>query len=121
MAITFKIGISSVDAVQIYPTYEYKPSEEKIDSVHRSRSGSLYQYKWGDYEKWEVPVEYVPNSIAATINSWWNTNTELLFFIVSDSNVEVNSIILRNDKRPLAEFNKPYDVYKKGKIIMETY
>lgn len=121
MALTFELGISSSDAVTLYPEYNYKGGEVQLRTEHRTKSGKMYLYKWGEYRKIQFNVNYLPASDASLVNSWWDTNTELLFFITSDTATEVHSVVLMNKDTPFQQFNKPYADKYKGKVLLEGY
>lgn len=121
MSTTFELGISSATAVTLYPEWDYWEGEKQIRTEMRAKSGRLRLYKWYDYEKISFSNNWVPASDAAVVNSWWDSNTKLLFFITSGSATEVHSVMLMNDDTPLAAYNKPYNNYFKGKIELEGY
>jgi hypothetical protein len=121
MGLSFELGVSSSDAITLYPEYDYKDASKLIESRHRTLSGRQYQYKWGDYEHFEFSLQYVSEANAAIVNSWWDSRAELLFFVNSGGATDVYSVMLMNKDNPLAGYNKPYDVYRKGKIILESY
>lgn len=121
MAITFELGVSSATAIQLYPEYDYKDNTKLIESRHRTLSGRQYEYKWGQYERFEFSLNYVSEANAMIVNSWWSSRAELLFFIDSGGSTDVYSVMLMNNDNPLSQYNKPYDSYRKGKIILESY
>ena len=121
MAYIYSLGPTSGTAIVLEPTYAFADVTEKIQSEHRTQSGKSYIYKWGDYRRFSIPVEYFSVSSAAIINSWWETNTELLFFISSDSGVDVSSVRISNKSAPFVSFAKPYDDEMNGTILLETY
>lgn len=121
MALTFELGISSATTVTILPTYAFKPDEKQIRSETRTRSGKLFEYKWGAYTRFKVPVEFVNGSDYSLINSWFDSRTQLLFFITSDSATEVHSVMIRNNETPLNMHPKPHYTLWKGTIVLETY
>lgn len=121
MALTFELGISSSDAVTLYPEYNYKGGDVQLKNQARTLSGKLYLYKRGDYEKFQFSVNYLPASDASLVNSWWDTNTKLLFFINSSTATEVHSVILMNKDTPFQQFNIPYADKYKGKVLLEGY
>lgn len=65
--------------VELFPEYDYKDSGEKIEARHRTRDGSEYVYKWGEYREIEFDVKYVSSSFKVTVNSWWAVNESLVF------------------------------------------
>jgi hypothetical protein len=121
MTILFELGISSADAVTLYPTWDMDSNKKKMETSLKTLSGKGFVYKWGDYERWILKCEYYTVADAAIVNSWHDTNTELLFFITSDSITEVHSVRSMGKDRPFTEYQKPYTDKMKGKIILETY
>jgi len=121
MSLTFQLGISSIDAIQLMPEYDFSNSVKLIESRHRTQAGTQYSYKWGDYARFEFSLEYVTEANATIINSWWQSRSELLFFVDSGGTTDIYSVMVMNDDRPLDGYNKPYDSYRNGKLILETY
>jgi len=116
----YELGISSVDAVELIPDYSYKSPEIKIESKSRTRAGKLYSTKYGSYKHISFNVDYVSSATAALVNSWWETDTELLFFITSGGTTETHSVMLQGET-PIGGFNAPSIEYYRGKINLETY
>ncbi|NIP50488.1 MAG: hypothetical protein GWN13_00650, partial [Phycisphaerae bacterium] len=58
---------------------------------------------------------------ASIVNSWWSSRAELLYFVTSDTMTDVYSVMIMNKENPLGGYNKPYDTYRKGKLILESY
>lgn len=121
MTLVFQLGPSSATAVTLRPEYDYAEPDRKIESRHRTLSAKEYVYRWSSYERFEFSVQYVPAGDAAIVNSWWDSNTNLLFFITSDSTTEVHSVRLGGEEKPLTGFNPPYHTYRQGKILLEGY
>jgi hypothetical protein len=115
----YRLFVDSSNGVTIEPEWDFKYQDKKIEDEHRMRSGGRYVYKWGSFKKWKVPVNYVNSSFMAIVNSYWASNTALLFKSQSDS--AVYSVQITNDDLPIAEFVKPYDTLFKGVIELETY
>lgn len=118
---TYELGPSSATAAELYPEYDYKKRTNKIETKHRSLSGKQYTYKWSTFDEFEFSVDWVTASDMSVINSWWESDTDLLFFITSDSTTEVHSVRIQGEETPLTEYNKPYDNFYKGKIRLSTY
>lgn len=111
----------ALGVLQIYPEWEMKRFTKQNRHDHRTKGGKLYSYTWGDYERFEIPVDYVPNSKASIVNSWWSTDALIYFKIYSGGVWEVNSCHLMNDSAPLPSFVRPYTNYRKGNLILETF
>lgn len=91
MTVTFQLGTSSVDAITILPEYSSTFGEKQLRSEIRTQNGRAYIYKWGDYDRIKLNLDFVSGANANTINDWWDSNTELLFFINSgEQNYEIN-------------------------------
>lgn len=111
--------VDSSNSVTLEPEWDFEQGQKKNETVHRTRAGNRFVYKWGEFETFKFSLNFVDSSTAAIVNSWWNTNTELLFS--TDGGVTVSSVQLTNRSKPLARFNMPYDDEYKGKIELETY
>lgn len=121
MSLTFELGVNSATAIQLYPEYDFGDDTKLIESRHRTLSGAQYSYRWANYEHFEFSLNFVTQANASIINSWWDSRAELLFFVSSGGSTDVYSVMLMNNENPLDGFNKPYDSYRKGKIILESY
>lgn len=121
MSTTYELGITSATAITLYPEYDLKIEEKQIRNEHRSKSGKLRVYKWGDYNRINFNVNWLAAADAAIVNSWWDSNTELLFFVTSDTATQVYSVMILNKETPMNQFNAPYREYYKGKILLEGY
>ena len=121
MSIAYSLGITSSDAITLYPEWNYRKGENQITTRHRTRSGKLYSYIWADYQTINFALNWITASNAAIVNSWWDSGTELLFFVVDGATTEVNSVLITNKDTPLAQLNQPYTTYYKGVIKLEEY
>ena len=117
---TWALFVDSANSISFEPEWGKTDPDKKIESQHRTKTGGLYRYKWGGYSQFKFNVEYVNSSDAAIINSWWNTNTELLFMDEDDATT-VSSVQIMNGAKPLTEKIKPYLEYTVGTINLSTY
>ena len=118
----FLLGIASGDAITIYPVHEkYKNILQHTRSEARGKTGKHFEYKWGDWRKLGMDLQYVTPSDVSIINSWWDSRAELLLFIESSTATEVHSVMIMNEETPLAGFVKPYDDLYMGTLKLETY
>jgi len=69
--------------------------------------------------EFKFTVNYVNSSFNAIVNSWWDTNTNLLF--MKQGETQVYSVRLSNRSSPIDGFVKPYDDLFKGIINLGTY
>jgi len=120
-SLVVKLGPTSQQAITLNLKYNSTFSKYQMRADHRTLSGKLYVYLWSNYIKHKINVTYMQTSQAAIVNSWWQTNTELLLFITSDSNTEVQSVVLLNKEFPMTKFVKPYNTYMEGKLELESY
>jgi hypothetical protein len=111
----------ALGVLRIYPEWEMKRFTKQNRNEHRTKGGKLYSYTWGDYDRFEIPVEYVSNSKASIINSWWSTDALIYFKIYSGGVWEVNTCHLMNESAPLPSFQRPYTNYRKGTLTLETF
>lgn len=144
----FSLGISSADAIVLRPEFDYKESKTQIKNSKRTISGKNFNYIFNNYQTFEVPVDYVHSDNAAIINSWWLSDTKLIFYKVRETSPgyglledggfflledgqqmefepgyisEVFSVYIVNRDKPLSQITKPYDYYYRGTIQLESY
>jgi len=116
---TFRLFVDSSNGLDVNPEWDYKETDEKIESRHRTRDGSELVYKWGEFEAKEFTVMFVNSEFASIVNSWWSSNTNLLW--MEEGGSAVNSVHIVNSKKPIDSFIKPYKDLFKGKIQLGTY
>lgn len=105
-------------SLDIEADYEgYKDSAVRIENTHRVRDGGLYIYKWGGFDKINLPVSFVNSSYQAIVNSWWDSGAALVY----TNGTDVSSVYVRNKSKPIDTLMKPYDDQFKGVIILESY
>ena len=114
----YELGVSSATAVQLYPDFNIKTGRKQIRNEHRSKSGRLRLYKWGEYHKIKFKLEWVPAADANTINSWWRANTELLWFVTSGTTTITEEVMLLNKETPLNQYSEPYDNLLRGTLLL---
>ena len=107
--------------VEITPEWNFDRKDTQIKNEHRTRSGKRYVYKWGSYVKFSFGITFASSSDAALINSWWITNTKLLFSSNSGELTQVYSVMITANDFPLGQFQKPYTDRFKGTIDLEGY
>lgn len=115
----YRLFVDSSNGVTITPEYNFKEEGKKIENVHRVRSGAQYVYLWGSYNKWKFTVKYVNSEFKSIVNSWWETNTNLLF--MEEGSSKVSTVRLSSKKLPVGKYMKPYDNEFQGVIELETY
>jgi len=114
---TFQLGPTSATAIDIFPEFDFKNNRKKIETSHRLQNADRYVYKTGAYDKFQYKVMYVSSSDMSLVNSWWESNTELLFWIDS----AVSSVMLVGDAKPIDQYQKPYTDLFHGTIKLEGY
>lgn len=116
---TFRLFVDSATGLDIDPEYDFKDSAERIESRHRTRDGSEYAYRWGDFRKFEFSVSFVNSEFKSVVNSWWNSGTDLLFMEVGAT--DVTSVHIVSKSQPIDKLVKPYTDLFAGKITLESY
>lgn len=113
------IIIDSLNSVYLNPEYDLKQSDKKLESKHRRPIGQQEIFKWGNYKKNEFSIKYISRDQRSIINSYWSTNTELIF--TQSGQAEINSVHLTNKNIPINQFVLPYNNLFQGVIELETY
>ncbi len=108
--------------IEVFPNWDYTNADKKIQSEHRTSGGKYYRYVWGNYKEFKFSLNFVNFSDATVINSWWGGDKKLLFGVASgDAFSIISSVMIMEDDTPLSAFEKPYETYYKGKLILSTY
>lgn len=116
---TFRLFVDSSNGVDVNPEWDFKEQQEKIENRHRTRDGSEYVYKWGEFTTLKFKVTFVNSSFKSIVNSWWNTNTNLLW--MEEGGTAVTSVQLINKTQPVDSFMKPYTDLFGGTLEIGTY
>lgn len=98
------------DSVTLSPNDGYtKPGVVEF-SRERTRDGTLYQYRWFNKLRWEIPISFIPSSIATVVNSWWSSGVGSLFLYPDMINSPTASYEVRivNAETPLGTERTPY-------------
>lgn len=106
-------------AVSLSPEYDYKIDHRKVENSHRTRSGRLYKYKWGEFKQVKFSAEFLSSSDMCKVNSWWGSNTPLRLYDTGSS--VVVSGYLSNNATPINQLQRPYTDQFKGVIELESY
>lgn len=113
------VTVDSLNSVYLEPEYNFKFDDKKIEDKHRSAIGRQEIFKWGDYDSAKFDVMYVSSGTRTVINSYWDTNAELLF--VQSGQLEVRSVHITNKNTPINQFVLPYNNLYQGTIELETF
>lgn len=116
---TYRLFVDSDNGVDIDPEYNYVQKDKKVEARHRVRSGKEYVYKFGEFNVFKFGVMYVDSSFKSIVNSYWNSNTELLFMEVGAT--QVYSVRITNKELPIGQAIKPSTTEFKGKIELGSY
>jgi len=120
LSVLFMLGISSTDAIQINPVnFRKRKKQNRMD--FKTLGGKRFAKILGDFSNIEFSLDFISNSDAAIINSWWESDASLWFFETGSTGVEVTSVYIVNDSTPIDGYNAPYTTYRRGKIKLETY
>ena len=115
----YALFVDSSNSVSFNPEFDFTRRDNKIEDVHRVRSGEQYRYKWGEFARFSMTVKYLNSADMSIINSWWSTNTDLLF--MEEGTTDVYSVHIANKDTPIGKQALPYDNQFYGKLELETY
>lgn len=110
---------SDREALRVEPDFGYAPGGAKEESVHRTPDGSRYNYRWGSYRKFSVPVSWVDSEFRSSANSWWDAGTGLQW--TEDAGLSVHSVKIVGAEMPIARVEAPYTDQWGGTLDLETY
>ncbi len=115
----FRLYVNSANGVDVNVEYDFKDTGRKFESRHRVRSGAEYVYKWGEWTELKFSIAFVNSEFKSIVNSWWSSNTDLLWKEVDVAGI--TSVHLINKSKPVDRLVKPYNDLFRGKIELGTY
>jgi len=121
MVVHYYLGITSLDQIELFPDVNYTNGKIANIDEYRLNLGSFKNYKNFDYAHISFETDWINSSNAAIVNSWWDSQTMLKFFVVDSGSITVNDVILTNNISPFAGFSPPYTELFKGVIQLEEY
>lgn len=121
MTMTYTLGPTSATEITLIPAWDYTDGEDMNRTTMRSKTGKLFTYKWNDVKTINFKVNYMDNSDAAVVNSWWDTQSKLIFFKDDDGTTECTSVVIMNKSAPFRKHQKPYTTKFQGAIKLEEY
>ena len=119
--VEFRLGPTSATSIVLYPDEGMELGKHLMHNTQRAADGHLYGYEFGTYHKSSIPVQFMPSSDAAIVNSWWESQAKLLLFVTSGPVTAVHSCMIMGETCPMNQLNKPYDDRFKGTIPLEGY
>lgn len=75
----YYLGPSSDTAILVYPK-DITRGRAKLETVNHTRGGKRYSVFQGAHAKYKLEVEHVSSSDAALVNSWWASDTTVMFW-----------------------------------------
>lgn len=115
----FRLFVDSNTGVDVTPEFNFEESGEKIESRHRTRDGGELVYKWGFFDTIKFDIRFVDSAFKSIVNDWWSTNQNLLW--METGGTAVTSVHITNKKKPISQFQRPYNDLFNGKIELGTY
>lgn len=119
--VEYRLGPTSATSIPLYPEEGMELGKYLMHNTQRAADGHLYGYEFGTYHKSSFPVQFMPASDAAIVNSWWESQAKLLLFVTSGPVTAVHSCMIMGENCPMNQVNKPYDDRFKGTIPLEGY
>jgi hypothetical protein len=118
---TFTLGITSENEITILPDQNYTKENKLNISTHRAKSGKLYTYRWSSFKKIKFSASLFDTSDASIVNSWWDTQTKLIFFEYDGTTTFCTSVQIMNKEAPFMGFEEPKLSLRSGTIELEEY
>jgi len=115
----YRLFVDSANGVSLDPEWDYDDSAKKIENRHRTRTGAEYVYKWAEFRTIKFGLMFVSSATQAIVNSWWSSNTDLLF--MREGDIDITSCRIMNNSKPISKKVKPYDDQWRGAIELGTY
>ena len=113
-------GTDSATQITVNPEFDYAEPDRKVENRHRMRSAAEFVYKWAEYRRHIFTWRFVSSADATIVNSWWSSNSELLF--MKDDGTDVSSVRITASEKPITNPIIPYNESQlQGLITLEAY
>ena len=109
-----------IDPITLNPEYGFVEQARLNESRHRTQGGKLYNYVWSKHFAYRVPLRYITDSHAATINWWWENRFNLAFTLNTSDSESIHVCRIVNDRQPIGKRIKPYKDLWEGTIELES-
>jgi hypothetical protein len=87
---------------------------------HRTDTGKLYSYRWGEFEEWAFSVERMDKADAEQINTWWRNRVMLTISFASNSESYAIDGRIGGDTTPMFATYYGYINLMRGKMSFEA-
>lgn len=104
----------------LHPEWSYRDQQSQIQSQHRTQSGRLFSYLWGNFAKFHVPLRFVTSADQSLINAWWQGQDDVAFTLNSSEAKSTVMCRIVNDGKPINRFVQPYDDLYAGDLSLEA-
>jgi hypothetical protein len=119
--ISYTLWDASSNYVDINPAWGAAEDEGKIIDINRTKSGKLSMHTHGTWRRFSFQYEYVPASVAAVVNSWFDVRQLCQLKITDDLGTEVFSVQIVNLETPFGVHAAPGLDYFMGKLDLSEY
>lgn len=94
-----------VSTVDLQIERNFVDTKKSFLNFYTTLGGTIGEYSYGNYLKWEIEVQYLTSSESLALNDWWKNGTDLTFLLDSGSSYAAR---IDNDKQPAKTPTFPY-------------
>ena len=106
--------------VMLHPQWNYQESAQVSRSLHRTLNGKLFSYKWGNFARISLPLQFVPPDVGAVLEQWWRDDERLLFRMDTDKTRNGIVCLIGGELSPLPYQEAGNPAYRKGNLLLES-
>ncbi len=109
-----------VDELVLHPTWDFQQQARLLMSQFQTQGGNLFTSLWAKRFAYQVPLQWLNNSQADTLNWWWSNQFNLALWL--DSSDAESTFIVRivNETQPIGQKISPYADQWQGVLQLES-
>ena len=113
--------VNAVDVIDLDTAgWDVRGERAQSKVVHTALGKAAIEHHWGDWGKWELPVQYLPDSHMILLNRWWANGWNLLFSLDTSDTAQQYICRIANTESPITQLQPPYPDLWQGRIILEA-
>lgn len=108
------------DEQVLTPNWELNQREVLLASRSTSLGGRSSIVRWGGYNGFTIPLDYVPSSVADLFHHWWRIQAPCLFTLDTSDENACWPVRIVNQQTPLGGYRRPYSTLRSGALELQS-
>lgn len=113
---------SSYDVLSItlLPRRDFREMETINKAEHSTIGGRYVDFKYSEFYRFNVPLQYVQSSDALLMNEWWQNRYDITFSYSLAFDVSTHTVRITNGVQPFIDLERPYKDEYSGTLTLDA-